>query len=105
MRYLAKPLGTFNWRKVAGTGRMSVHASAAAIDFNLPEGLGRYWRWDGCRQDAVCKYPAAVLANDALKEIVRIFEDHGFIWGGKWYHYDAMHFEFRPELVGPRCKG
>ena len=24
---------------------------------------------------------------------------HGFIWGGKWYHYDTMHFEFRPELV------
>lgn len=103
-RYLSKPLGSFNWRKVAGTGRMSVHASAAAIDFNLPDGLGRYWRWDGCRQDAVCKYPTAVLENADLKEIVRIFENHGFIWGGKWYHYDAMHFEFRPELVGPRCK-
>jgi hypothetical protein len=46
-----------------------------------------------------------VLENADLKEIVRIFENHGFIWGGKWYHYDAMHFEFRPELVGPRCKG
>jgi len=21
-------------------------------------------------------------------EIVRIFKAHGFIWGGKWYHYD-----------------
>ncbi len=33
-------------------------------------------------------------------EIVRIFEKHGFIWGGRWYHYDTMHFEYRPELVG-----
>ena len=33
-------------------------------------------------------------------EIVRIFEKHGFIWGGKWHHYDTMHFEYRPELVG-----
>src|ERR1700737_4809713 len=24
-------------------------------------------------------------------EIVHIFEQHGFIWGGKWYHYDTMH--------------
>jgi hypothetical protein len=31
--------------------------------------------------------------------IVDIFEKHGFIWGGKWYHYDTMHFEYRPELV------
>jgi len=25
------------------------------------------------------------------QEIVDIFERHGFIWGGKWYHYDTMH--------------
>ncbi len=24
---------------------------------------------------------------------------HGFIWGGRWYHYDTMHFEYRPELL------
>jgi hypothetical protein len=34
------------------------------------------------------------------QEIVDIFERHGFIWGGKWYHYDTMHFEYRPELTG-----
>ncbi|MEJ2663631.1 MAG: M15 family metallopeptidase, partial [Spirochaetia bacterium] len=27
------------------------------------------------------------------------FEKYGFIWGGKWYHYDTMHFEYRPELL------
>ena len=32
-------------------------------------------------------------------EIVEIFERHGFIWGGRWYHYDTMHFEFRPEIL------
>jgi hypothetical protein len=30
---------------------------------------------------------------------VRVFEKHGFIWGGAWYHYDTMHFEYRPELL------
>jgi len=34
------------------------------------------------------------------QQIVDIFERHGFIWGGKWYHYDTMHFEYRPELLG-----
>ena len=38
--------------------------------------------------------------NEIPWEIVRIFEAHGFIWGGKWYHYDTMHFEYRPELIG-----
>src|SRR5690242_16362928 len=28
------------------------------------------------------------------------FEQHGFIWGGRWAHYDTMHFEYRPELLG-----
>jgi hypothetical protein len=35
------------------------------------------------------------------REIVDIFERHGFIWGGRWYHYDTMHFEYRPELLLP----
>ncbi len=33
-------------------------------------------------------------------QIVRIFEKHGFIWNGYWYHFDTMHFEYRPELLG-----
>ena len=32
-------------------------------------------------------------------EIIDIFERRGFIWGGKWSHYDTMHFEYRPELL------
>ena len=37
--------------------------------------------------------------NRVPEEIVNIFERHGFIWGGRWYHYDTMHFEFRPEFL------
>jgi hypothetical protein len=36
--------------------------------------------------------------NKVPFEIVSIFEKHGFIWGGKWHHFDTMHFEYRPEL-------
>ena len=32
-------------------------------------------------------------------EIINIFEEEGFIWGGKWLIWDNMHFEYRPELI------
>ena len=38
-------------------------------------------------------------ANRIPLEIIRVFEKHGFIWGGRWYHYDTMHFEYRPEFL------
>jgi hypothetical protein len=28
-----------------------------------------------------------------------VFEKHGFVCGGKWYHFDTMHFEYRPEII------
>jgi hypothetical protein len=30
---------------------------------------------------------------------VRAFEKRGFIWGGKWFYWDTMHFEYRPEIL------
>ena len=44
-------------------------------------------------------FSAPVWRNRVPAAIVEIFERHGFIWGGKWYHYDTMHFEYRPELI------
>jgi hypothetical protein len=41
----------------------------------------------------------AIQENRIPWEIVEVFEKHGFISGGKWYHYDTMHFEYRPELL------
>jgi hypothetical protein len=38
-----------------------------------------------------------------LPSTMDAFEAEGFIWGGRWYHYDTMHFEYRPELLSPLC--
>lgn len=95
-KYLAKPAGTFKWRTIAGTARQSNHSFGAAIDINLT--FTDYWRWDLNNKD---HYP---YKNRIPLEIVRIFEKHGFIWGGKWYHYDTMHFEYRPELLTKDCR-
>lgn len=86
-KYLLPTAGTFNWRHIAGTSRMSVHSFGAAIDLNVK--YAGYWKWKK-------KYH---YSNQIPKEIVEVFEKYGFIWGGKWYHYDTMHFEYRPELL------
>jgi hypothetical protein len=85
--------GSFKWRRIAGTRRLSVHSFGAAIDINVKHSA--YWRWN--------KGPYR-YRNEIPFPIVEIFEKHGFIWGGKWYHYDTMHFEYRPEILGAANK-
>jgi hypothetical protein len=82
--------GTYNCRAVADTGQPSPHGYGIAIDLNTAVSDYWYWRPRG---------GPIVYRNRMPEEIVAIFEKHGFIWGGKWYHFDTMHFEFRPELL------
>jgi hypothetical protein len=65
-----------------------MHALGIAIDIN-PNQL-RYWLQNKTKNDDE--------EQIIPQTIIDIFEKHGFIWGGKWRHYDAMHFEYRPEL-------
>lgn len=103
--YVNKSLGTLNFRKIAGTNRLSAHSFGIAIDFQLPKHLHKYWRWDGCTsEDRLCPYPKQLIEDEKLKRIVRIFEKYGFIWGGKWASYDSVHFEYRPELLISQCR-
>lgn len=85
---------TFYWRKIRGSNRLSTHSFGISIDLNTK--YSNYWQWD-CR----CSLETTILGykNQIPQLIVDIFEKHGFIWGGKWYHYDTMHFEYRPELL------
>ena len=46
-----------------------------------------------------------VWKNRVPGAIGEIFERHGFIWGAKWYHFDTMHFEYRPELIALAKQG
>jgi hypothetical protein len=92
-KYLAPLAGTFNWRTVEGTKRLSPHSFGIAIDLNVK--FSDYWLWQS-KKNTPLKY-----RNRMPAAIVKIFEKHGFIWGGKWHHYDTMHFEYRPELLLP----
>ena len=92
--YLTPPAGTYNCREIAGTNRLSAHSYGIAID--IATSHADYWRWSKPGPDG-----EPVWRNRIPFEIVKIFEAHGFIWGGKWHHYDTMHFEYRPELLPP----
>lgn len=91
-RFVDQPAGTFNWRVIAQESRLSPHSFGIAIDINVA--TSDYWLWKTGRDAATIPY-----RNRIPMQIVSIFEKHGFIWGGAWYHYDTMHFEYRPELL------
>ena len=90
--YLRPIQGTYNCRPIAGTNRQSPHGFGIAID--IAGAHSHSWSWS--KPDINGRI---VYKNEIPWEIVEIFEKHGFIWGGKWYHYDTMHFEYRPEII------
>ncbi len=87
--------GTFFWRRIYRSRMLSTHAFGIAIDLNV--GKAHYWRWQRPKLPLVWK-------NSVPQEIVDAFEAEGFIWGGRWLHYDTMHFEYRPEMLDPSCR-
>jgi peptidoglycan L-alanyl-D-glutamate endopeptidase CwlK len=99
-KYVTNIGGTWNWRPILGTNRMSAHSFGIAIDINTK--YSQYWKWDYRDTWQIDSIEMNIKwRNTVPLEIVEIFERHGFIWGGKWYHYDTMHFEFRPEILKP----
>ena len=88
--FVSPTSGTFNYRVIKDTGQLSPHAFAIAID--LKSDPADYWKW--CNREKggnrISIYP---------EEIVKTFEEYGFVWGGKWAHFDILHFEYRPEII------
>jgi hypothetical protein len=94
-QYLQGVGGTFNWRPIAGTTRQSAHSYGVSIDLNVAR--SHYWQWQ--------KPPRPLRWRNQIPQVlVDAFEAEGFIWGGRWYHYDTMHFEWRPELFDAECR-
>jgi hypothetical protein len=67
--------GCYSFRAKRNSKKLSVHSWGCAIDLN-PETnqLG--------------------TKGDMHPDIVKIFEDHGFVWGGNFSVPDPMHFQF-----------
>ena len=92
-KYFAQS-SSFNWRPVRGAGRMSAHSYGMTIDICADS--SDYWRWNNPGKEELDEI---AYQNRIPEEIIHVFERHGFISGARWYHYDTMHFEFRPELI------
>ncbi len=92
-RFLYPPAGGYLCRTVRSTGQPSMHARGAAIDINAR--LADFWGWQRGAGDP------PPYRNRIPADVVAIFEAHGFVWGGRWAHFDTMHFEYRPELLPP----
>jgi len=90
-KLLTNRIGTYNPRKILFTENYSMHSFGIAIDINLKKPY--YWPQFGVGTSPLDSRLAKVPGV-----IVTVFERHGFIWGGRWYHYDKIHFEYRPEF-------
>jgi hypothetical protein len=91
---------SYNYRKIAGTHTLSFHSYGIAIDLLPPNyfSLPVYWRWikKKVKEWYLLPYSQRFHPPEIL---VKTFEDHGFIWGGKWFFWDTIHFEYRPEIL------
>ncbi|MBS4039807.1 MAG: M15 family metallopeptidase [Flavobacteriales bacterium] len=89
-QYLTPINGTYKFRNISRTNRLSPHAFGIALD--LASSKSDYWQW-ATREEGekrLKSYP---------KELVKIMESNYFVWGGKWGQFDILHFEYRPEII------
>lgn len=89
--YILPGGGTYAWRRIKNSSRLSGHSFGICIDLNIEKGI--YWLWRPSPK------LIAKTRRDYPQIIVDAFEVEGFIWGGKWHSFDFMHFEYRPELL------
>jgi len=90
----------YSWRRIADTGSLSFHSYGAAVDF-LPGsagGKGIYWLWrkEFDPEWYLLSYEGRHMPPESF---IEAFEKRGFVWGGKWFYYDTIHFEYRPEIL------
>lgn len=91
----------FAWRTVRDSTSKSFHGMGLAVDI-LPKGYYQkiiYWRWQKQLDPENWMLTPISKRWCPPQEIINIFEEEGFIWGGKWVIWDNMHFEYRPEII------
>lgn len=88
-------------REIAGSATRSRHAWGLAIDLVPRSYDGRhvYWRWSRALEGGDWDRIPMERRWSPPRRVVAIFERHGFVWGGKWPLFDAIHFEYRPEIL------
>lgn len=90
----------YYWRLIDGTNRKSFHSLGIAIDIIPVRITGEiFWSWTRDKNPSGWMFTPLSRRWLVPSSIVKIFEEEGFIWGGKWAIWDNMHFEYHPELI------
>lgn len=91
----------YYWRVIANTNRKSFHSLGIAIDIRPKSYKGKevYWSWTKDKDPDGWMLTPLKNRWTPPQAVIDIFEDQGFIWGGKWIIFDNMHFEYHPELI------
>ncbi len=90
----------FNYRTVAGSNSLSLHARGLAIDINPRDNPMVYYDENGnieqclpangeAYADRSKNFSHKIDKNDLCYQL---FMEHGFTWGGNWNAPDYMHF-------------
>lgn len=84
----------FNYRKIAGTSRLSVHSYGMAIDINPVQNPFITEDKKILPKEGEDFLDRTNLRPGMVEPIVPIFEKHGFEWGGNWSSpIDYHHFQ------------
>jgi peptidoglycan hydrolase-like protein with peptidoglycan-binding domain len=83
----------YAYRVIAGTNTLSNHSWGTAVDINAPANPYASATWHEANGNRTVR--GKRLKTEFTDEIVKLWEGHGFRWGG-WYRTkpDPMHFEF-----------
>lgn len=92
---------SFKQKQVIGSENLSFHSFGLALDLVPKSYRGKqvYWRWSKVFRKDWYRIPLRQRWAPP-KAVIDIFEKNGFVWGGKWCHFDTIHFEYRPEIIG-----
>jgi hypothetical protein len=94
---------SFHRKNVKGSRTLSFHAYGLALDL-IPssyQGLHANWVWSRSFKRRWYQIPLSERWSPP-KTVLDTFKRHGFVWGGDWIRFDAVHFEFRPEIAFTR---
>jgi hypothetical protein len=62
-----------------------------------------YWRWSRVLDREDWHRLPITQRWSPPQAVIEAFERSGFVWGGKWSHFDTIHFEYRPEIIVTNC--
>ncbi len=88
-------------KEIVGSGSRSHHAWGLAIDLVPASYHGKhvYWRWSRVFNRRSWHRIGLEARWSPPQAVIEAFERNGFVWGGKWSHFDTIHFEYRPEIL------